>query len=376
MQRSTWSAWKNGARLVLQKIQKERKWQIGAGAVVVCVIALVVIVVSIKQQATALPAPVVANTNTQEPELPSDALVHRVIDGVKVEQGKENLLPVAVMIENLVTIRPQAGLQNAQVVYEALAEGGITRFMAVYASGDAIAEIGPVRSARKYFVDWAEEYRSMYVHAGGSPNALQQLATSSLLLEDLNQISGDHPYFWRDSSIPAPHNLFTSSELLAYALRDKAFQEKVGEYDGWKFTSASEKKDRPEEERFIALQYYSSSYHVRYAYDRETNTYLRFQGDQPHTDRLTNEQIRVKNVAVQFIPTSLLEESSGRLDVETIGEGKAIIFRDGLTFVGTWKKETAEERTRFFTEDGKEVEFIPGNIWIQVAPDDRVIEYQ
>ncbi len=297
----------------------------------------------------------------------------RVIDGVKVSNGTENLLPVTVMIENLSTVRPQFGLSRAQVVVEALAEGGITRFLAIYASGEALETIGPVRSARDYYVDWAEEYRGAYVHAGGSPQALQRLVGNNYLT-DLNQISGDHAYFWRDTSRVAPHNLFTSTELLGYALRDKGLSETAGTYGGWLFEKEAAKKNRPASQS-IQLSFSTSSYDVTYDYDDETNTYARSNGGTPHMDALTNEQIRVKNIIVQYVSSSLLDAASGRLSLTTVGEGDAIVFMNGIATPARWKKPARGERTRFYNQEGTELSFVTGTTWIEVLPEGRAVEY-
>lgn len=321
----------------------------------------------------------VSGQSNQAPveELPKK--VQRVIDGVLVERGKENFYPVAVMIENAAFggVRPQSGLQEASVVYEALAEGGITRFMAVYASGEPLQRIGPVRSARPYYVDWAKEYGGLYVHAGGSPQALQNIATSSGDIEDVNQVGGHHAYFFRDSKAQArEHGLFTSTELLGYALRDRELSEAKGEYDGWLFQEKGlEKENRPTDERTITIPFSTASYQVNYAYQREKNVYARAHGNTAHTDALTGEQIMVKNVVVQYVDTGILEVASGRLRMTTVGSGKAIVFFNGEPHEATWKKESGTARTRFYDSSQTEIQFIPGNIWIEVVPTDRKVTY-
>lgn len=301
------------------------------------------------------------------------AIQRRLIDGVKVAAGTENLLPVAVMVENLSTVRPQYGLSRAQVVYEALAEGGITRFLVVYASGEALSTIGPVRSARDYTVDWAEEYRGVYVHAGGSPQALQRLVGNDFMT-DLNQISGDHAYFWRDTSRAAPHNLFTSTELLGYALRDKGLSDTNGSYGGWLFEKEVQKKDRPAAQT-VRMSFSTSSYDVEYTYDQESNSYTRLNGGEPQVDALNNEPIKPKNVVVQYVASTLIDAESGRLSLTTIGEGDGVVFMNGTATPVRWKKPARGERTRFTHEDGTEVSFIPGTIWIEVLPEGRPVEY-
>lgn len=306
---------------------------------------------------------------------PAQEQVPRFIDGVLVEAGDENIFPIAVMVENLVTVRPQVGLQQANVVYEALAEGGITRFMAVYANREHIPEIGPVRSARHYYVDWAEEYEGIYMHAGGSPQALGQLVSNDYLEESINQIGGNHMYFWREDSIAAPHNLFTSSDMMAYALRDRELYDECGRYNPWKFTSDADVVSDGEGGSHIQFDFSSPSYTVVYDYDDASRQYLRTNGGIAHTDRLTGEQLHVKNVVIQFAPVNLMESDTGRLDISTIGEGRAMVFMNGQGIEGMWKKMARDERTRFYRENGEEIAFSPGNTWVHILPDDRTVEY-
>lgn len=361
----------------LWSIRGNKKAQIWlmAGVVVVLLIVLIVVITMINRNAnkTAVIKSEPVNLN-QNNVAETGETVRRFIDGVKVDKGKENLYPVAVMIENLDTTRPQAGLQAANVVYEALAEGGITRFMAIYATGDEIERIGPVRSARPYFINWAEEYQGLYVHLGGSPQALDQLYNNPFITS-VGVHNYDSSYFWRDTATAAPHNLFTSSTLIAYAMRDNSLENKPGTYAPWLFASPASKSDRPQEEKNIKINYYSENYSVEYKYDREENNYKRFNGGGEHLDQLTLKQITVRNVVVQFVNTELLEADSGRLQITTQGSGRAVIFRNGLGQEGEWRKNSDTERTRFYTSSGTEVEFIPGNIWLEVLPEDRTLEY-
>lgn len=352
-------------------------------AVIVCaaifvIILIVVLCIQISRQQNTQDVGV-ENTNTNAQaivELPKK--LPRVIDGVKVERGKENFLPVAIMIENAAFggVRPQAALQEASIVYEALAEGGITRFMAVYASGEPLVKIGPVRSARPYYVDWAEEYKGVYIHAGGSPQALQKIAASSEF-RDINQVAGQQAYFYRDSQAQArEHGLFTTTELIAYALRDYQLSDAHGSFVPWAFQEKqAELDDRPSDVGAITIPFSTASYEVVYTYDREKNVYMRSHGTTPHVDQLTGTQIEVKNIAVQYVDTGILEASSGRLRMTTVGEGNAVIFYNGTAHEAKWKKETENGRTVFTDLEGNAIEFIPGNIWVEAVPSDRVVVY-
>jgi hypothetical protein len=252
--------WKDRLKHFLWSFKENKRAQI-ATMIVIIILLIVVLAVSILW-ANRAKEPSNANTETIDLNINTDVAVTptlpRVIDGVSVEPGKEHIFPTCVMIENLSTVRPQAGLQEANVVYEALAEGGITRFMAVFASGENLSKLGPVRSARSYFVDWAEEYECLYAHAGGSPQALEQLSGNTPVT-DLNQIGGAAANFWRDPNVTSrEHGLFTSSELLLYGARDRGLADASGEYDGWLFTKESKKKDRPTEEKTVSLAFSSS----------------------------------------------------------------------------------------------------------------------
>ncbi len=308
------------------------------------------------------------NTNT------GPVLTPRRIDGVLVAQEESNAYPVGVMVENLTVARPQSGLDQAQVVFEALAEGGITRFLAVYARLDSanVPEIGPVRSARPYYVDWVEEFGAMYAHAGGSPQALRDIANRKIF--DLNQFV-NAKYFWRDRSrkVASEHTLFTSLEKMIFALRDKKKLDQTPTYGTWKFKSDAALTERPETVKPIVIDFSSFNYKVDYRYDREKNDYARYQAEKPHVMR-NGAAIRAKNVLVAYTKTSLAD--SQRLAMQTVGNGKALIFRDGTAVEGTWKKESTKDRLKFYDKDGNEVELNAGPTWVEIVPTDRVVKYQ
>ncbi|HLD21963.1 MAG TPA: DUF3048 domain-containing protein [Patescibacteria group bacterium] len=321
-----------------------------------------------------------ARLNSQESDTNTNTAVNekqkfvRHIDGVSVDSADvENMLPIAIMIENFVSVRPQSGLQKAQVVYEALAEGGITRFMALFASGEHLKQLGPVRSSRTYYVDWAEEYYPLYVHVGGSQQALVKLNESARVY-NFDQMSNGQ-YFWRDTNIAAPHNVFIASDQLNYALRDNQLQEKFGDFTPWNFIKESKKNDRPEEEKYITIPFSNSDYEVKYQYNKEQNVYLRWNGGEEHTDTLTGEQLQVKNVIVQYVATRVIDQVKGLLDMDVRSQGQAVVFHDGKAISGTWKYNTDAQRTQFFNEQNEEILLIPGNIWVEVLPDDRTVEY-
>ncbi|HCJ52103.1 MAG: hypothetical protein A2898_04835 [Candidatus Kerfeldbacteria bacterium RIFCSPLOWO2_01_FULL_48_11] len=298
-----------------------------------------------------------------------EEMIARKIDGVLVPVQRSNLFPVGVMIENLVSSRPPSGLSEANVVYEALAEGGITRFLALYASGYEIPKIGPIRSARLYYLDWVQEYGALYAHVGGSPEALQQIAAREIF--DFNQFFNSQ-YFWRDTDRSAPHNVYTSSEKLTFALRDLEAQSEGG-YDSWAFKEDAPQSSRPVEGKTIEIDFSSINYRVSYQYDLTENTYIRSLGGKLHVDS-DDRQVKAKNVIVQFVETSL-SDGEGRLSMKTTGEGRVLVFRDGAVIEGTWRKDSSDARTEFFDSTNTAIELNAGTIWVEVVPSDREVTY-
>ncbi len=321
-------------------------------------------------------APLTTTTNqptTTQISAEVGAELPRTLDGIIVASQDSNRFPIAVMIENLVDIRPQSGLSDAGVVYEALVEGGITRFMAVYTTTDSIAKIGPVRSARHYFVDWAEEYGGIYAYVGGSPQALG-VTDSSAYITDLNQFY-NAAYYYRDDQINAPHNLFSSSELFNYALRDLTLDTQPGDYQPYLFKTDPPKTDWPSAVAALQISYSSADYAVEWRYDPTTNSYLRWNGGETHLDANTNKQLTARNIIVQRVETTVLEAATGRLDMVTRGEGDALLFQDGEVKVGKWSKPERGQRTVFLDADGSEWQFNTGSTWIEIVPTDTQVTY-
>lgn len=317
----------------------------------------------------------------------------RHLDGRIVAAKDVNKYPVAVMIENLSPVRPQSGLGQAQIVYESLVEGGITRFMAVYDLSENIKEIGPVRSARPYYLEWVSEYDALYAHAGGSPEALQGI--SAFNIHDLNQIGGAQGYYWRDSGVAAPHNLFTSSELLTRAVNDNKLGEVEPTYTPWTFmddpeatmttqknttsvtnTNAATETSTSQQADNISIDFSSPTYKVEYQYDADSQEYLRFNGGLPHTDKNSGGQLRAKSIVIVSIPPITDVGEKGRLTLSIHGEGKVQIARFGEVITGTWKKADRTARTEFFDAKGNHLDLGRGNVWVEIVPEDKTVEFK
>lgn len=307
-----------------------------------------------------------ATSPAQPVAAPEPTELPRRLDGVLVPKAAANLVPIAVMLDDNPAARPHAGLAKASVVYNSLVEGGATRLMAVFSPDAKFEQLGPVRSARQYYVDWLSEYNALYVHAGGSPEALAMLADFGL--NDLNGIGSGARYCFRDTSSYAPHNLFTDHDKMAFAIRDYNLADVVPTYSTWRFKDDDVRAARGTFAE-LELRYSSDTYNVRYEYNPETNLYARFHGSDPHRDRTTGEQIMAKNVIVQVIPPIEAVGEKGRLTLAVTGQDKAFLFRDGLVVQGHWEKADRTDRTRFIAEDGTEMKLNRGQTWVEVIPD-------
>ena len=274
-----------------------------------------------------------------------------------------------VVIENHPDARPQSGLGQAGVVYEALAEGGITRFLAFY--GDQTAgTLGPVRSVRTYFVDWTLEFDAPLAHAGGNADALDLIAP--LRMKNMDGLGVGAPTFYRVNDRYAPHNLYTSGALL------DALESRFG-FTTSSFTASPRKKDEPGTAAHptIHVDYSYDGYQVDYKYDAAANDYARFMANTPHIDRNTGTQIHVKNVVVQYMPTSygFTRINEQTVIMQTVGTGKAIVFRDGNAVEGTWRKTSHNARTELLDAAGQPIPLDAGNTWYSIVPTDKVVSY-
>ncbi len=292
-------------------------------------------------------------------------VIRRKIDGQEVKtEAESNLYPVAIMVENMVDSWPQSGLDKANLVIEAITEASIPRFVAFYVSNDEIKKIGPVRSTRPYYLDWIEPFEPLYMHVGGAPEALQKIRSGKYDLIDLDQFFWSQ-YYWRDKWRYAPHNVYTSSELIAEALTKKGL-EVSADYPVWKYKKDLEPDSRPETVNDIKVNFSTQYYKVRWVYNREENDYIRYQNGEIHK-MSDGEWLKAKNVVVQVNHMVVIDDL-GRKKIDTLGQGQAWVYRDGEKIEATWEKETINDGLKYFDNDGNEIEFNGGTTWIEVIP--------
>lgn len=311
-----------------------------------------------------------ANADTVAPvtEATSTALIARHLDGVLVPRGSENLVPRAFMIDNQVDARPSEGLAAASVVIEAPVEGGITRFLALLDGKASVSSIGPVRSSRPYYVEWADGWDAAYFHVGGSGEALElirrSVGSSSKFL-DVNEMVFAQ-YFWRSSSRPSPHQVFSQTALMDKLFADRAAATTTSVI-AWHFQDAATTTERGEVKQ-IKIPY-GGSYNVVWNYSTSTNSYARSAGGRPHVES-DGTRIATENVIVIKTDSQILDEV-GRLRVRTVGGGEAIAYKNGNKYPLRWSRSTGEP-IRFTTVDGNEFPLTRGRTWIEVTTDDRI----
>jgi len=302
-----------------------------------------------------------AGRDTEEDE-EGKCMFTRLLDGVCVQTADDvSGRHVAIMIENHFEANPLSGIGDASVVYEAPVEGHIPRLLAIYPATADVSKVGPVRSARPYYLDWVSEYGDpMYMHVGGSPEALEKIWAFDIF--DMNEFSRGW-YYWRSDERSAPHNTYTSSKLWNEAFDRYGTDELVDLTDGWKFGPMDACVDGCVSR--IDIEHSLGGYDIAWEYNTTTEQYERTQFGRVHADAGGPGYV-ADTVLLQRVDAEVVDEI-GRLHIATIGEGEGYVFRNGYAIHATWEKESRTSRTRWFDEQNEEITLKPGKIWVQVV---------
>ncbi|MDP4095768.1 DUF3048 domain-containing protein [Paenibacillus sp. P96] len=275
--------------------------------------------------------------------------------------------PLAVMVNNAPAARPQSGLSEADIVYEVLAEGGITRLVAFYQSGGGEVNIGPVRSIRPYLIELAESYGALPVHAGGSNDAYAIFQRQGK--QHLDEITNAGTSFWRSPDRKAPHNLYTSLPKLLEGA-DKRGYPITSDVPEYVFEKPEQMTDGEQVTAFD-IRFMLQSYRVSYTYDEDKQTYLRSVNGEPHIDLNNNGQLSAANVIVMSTSHRVLDDI-GRLAVDLNSGGEALIFREGRMIEGKWKHANGDI-IRFY-DGSTEIPLLPGQTYIHIVPAEQPLE--
>jgi hypothetical protein len=285
----------------------------------------------------------------------------RVLDGVCAQnQESVNAPIVAVMVENSLDAQPLSGISQASIVYEAPTEGNIPRFLTIFPLDASVEKLGPVRSARPYYLDFVSEYAdAMYMHVGGSPEALQKI--QSFQLFDMNEMYNAGA-FWRATNRFAPHNTYTSSDLWNTVHEKNIDDFKNDQYSGWKYEEKPVCSVDCIQKVSVA---FSPAYKIDWKYTVETGLFERSLNGRVQQDE-DGTAYKANNVIIQHVKMSVIDEV-GRKRITTVGSGTAEMFVAGVKIEGTWKKTSRSERTMWFDVSGNEVLLSPGKTWVEIV---------
>ena len=282
--------------------------------------------------------------------------------------------PIAVMFNNLRKALPQIGVAQADVIYEIIAEGGITRMMGLYQDLEGVGDLGSIRSARDYYVSLALGHDAIYIHAGGSPQAYE--AFSKWGVTHIDFVNG--PYgdmCWRDpdrrKTAGLEHSLLTSSEKVLEQMPSRFTLEHKEDFEvGWVF---DEEPPAGEKQQVSQLTVPFSKYKTgHFTYDSAQNCYLIEQhidgADEPYVDGRTGEAVAVSNVLVLFTDVGAIKgDDKGRMDVRTTGTGDGLLLRDGVLYEITWQRDKRTDRYSFLDKAGKKIPLNVGPSYINIV---------
>lgn len=310
--------------------------------------------------------PVVKVEPTPEPEPPKPTTEASRLTGVQIAPELNKRPITGIMIENSPDARPQSGLKDAGIVYEAIAEGGITRFLALFQESRP-DYIGPVRSVRPYYLDFLMPFDGGIAHAGGSPDALSDIKT--LGVKDLDQFANSGSYR-RVSNRFAPHNLYTDFDSMDALNTKKGFTSST-------FTSFTRKDEKAAETptaKVIDFAISSTLYNVHYEYDKTTNTYLRNQGGAAHRDEKSGAQLAPKTVVALVMERGIASDGQ-HTKYGTVGSGHMFVFQDGTVTEGTWRKADRKAQFSFENTTGGPLALNAGQTWISIVDANSDVTY-
>ena len=309
---------------------------------------------AVKETESALPAGEMYSYLTGEP-------VSEII-------GKQR--PYAIMINNIETSLPQSGVSQAEMIYEAQVESGITRLMAVFQDVDNIEKIGSIRSARHYYIDFANDNDAIYVHYGQSKYALSRIEDDNIMT--IHVLSGyESKVFYRSSDRKAPHNVYTTGKMLAEGLEVTGLTRDYpeGYTPRLQFNHVdTELKDGINAQK-VNIPFDSEPY---FTYNTEDGLYYRYQYGEAHIDRENDQQLTFKNIIVQYVNEKSISNQDHQ-DMTLNGSGKGLYITDGKAEEITWKRNDNADKTKYYDASGNEISLNPGKTFFEVVSDSKTV---
>lgn len=315
----------------------------------------------------------------EEPEVLHEGEAQNFLTGEWLPQEETKNRPLAIMFGNTTDALPQYGIGEADVLYECLVEGGLTRLMGIYANYSDAPKYGSVRSCRLYYAHIAKEYDAIYAHYGQADIAKSFLNSDAI--DNLNGLDGsvESLMYYRSSDRPSPHNVFATPKGIAAAIEKKGYRTTYkDDYTGqFLFADDGEMVTLNGSDAYAMQTSYPNS-RTWFEYDASSGLYKRFHYKKEHVDGETGEQLAFTNVIFQFVPGRVID-GKGRMEFDTVGSGKAIYFTGGKRADITWKKDSLESSTHFYSENGDQLVMNTGKTSICIITTesaDRIVVYE
>lgn len=317
------------------------------------------------------PKEIIGIEEIEEAEKEDEGKIISPLDGLKYYPEELNKRPVALSLDNHPKARWQAGLKDAEIVYEFEVEHPYTRYLAVFLAHEP-ERVGPIRSARPYIIYYALENDALFVHVGGSEDAFAEIRR--LKAADIDGLYSGAMWRYNDTGKYAPHNMYTTLKSIRNEAAKRGYVSTEGDFEKYDFnekpTKLSEKYESNIAKKINIT--YNKDNSSDYVYDEDSSFYLRFKDKEKHIDELDLSQLKAKNIIVLEAPKSVLD-NEGRLHLETIGSGDGIYYTEGESVNITWKKDSEWDRTKFYLNNEK-LKFNPGNIWIQIVDSLNIVK--
>ncbi len=310
--------------------------------------------------------------DTKTDEVPEEPKYYNKLTGLETTEELSNIRPVGIMINNIKQATPQQGISQADVIYEVLAEGGISRLFCLFTDYASLPETGSIRSSRDYYIDLADAHDAIYVHCGGSPAAYDTLKARGT--NNMDGIYFSTPFYrneWRKKHMGMEHSMMTTGERLVKGIEEKgyrttsdfkqpfSFKESVSALEGENVTDA----------KTIAVEF---SYYAKstFDYDETTGTYLKGQFSAPHIDSNNNAQLAFENVILLYASQGAVKnDEKGRIHVDFIGTGDGIYITNGKSEPIKWSKESRTSSYTLYKADGAtELLLNPGKTYVGIPP--------
>lgn len=282
------------------------------------------------------------------------------LSGIYAPEDKVNKRVVGVMFDNHPSARWQAGLKDAEIVYEFQVEAPYTRYLGLFLINEP-ESLGPIRSARPYFVTTTLEYDAIYVRVGGSEAAKADI--QNLHMADIDGLSSSSKVFWRNNSKRAPHNLYTNMDIIRETQEERGYRSD-GNFQSFRFYEDDMDKQGSPANR-VKIDYKHGNT-TEYLYNNMDKVYNRRKDGVNHIDEIDNRQIIAKNIIIQEVNTKVIDKE-GRLQIDLIGEGTGQYISNGVSIDIKWVKNERASKTLYYTENGQELTLNPGVTWIQIV---------